>query len=188
MNLLAAAGGAWILDAIFFGILLIGLIIGALRGFVRSIAKMAGTIFSFIVAFLFCIQFSALLENWFHLTTALAGAIKNAKIAYWLCVALSFILLVILTKLAAWLLGKLGKSIVHRSKLLGAVDRANDRHRFIHRVFAGRDGNHRARHAVRHHDLMYDHLGLLHRAEHVAGRDRSAGLYQRLKTPLALPF
>lgn len=122
MNLLAASD-AWIVDVIFFGSLALGLIIGIARGFVRSVAKLAGTIFSLIVAFFFCIQFAAFLESAFGWTTALANVIKSATLAYWLCVIISFILLTILTKLGVLLLAAIGKSLIDRSRALAAVDR-----------------------------------------------------------------
>ena len=49
-ELLAAA---WIPDAVFFAILALGLLIGLIRGFVKSVCKLAGTIVSIFIAFTF---------------------------------------------------------------------------------------------------------------------------------------
>ena len=122
MDILAASN-AWILDIVFFVLLLGGLIGGIACGFVRGICKIAGTVFSLIVAFFFCNQFCALLEGWFGLTTKLAGAIGSANLAYWIMVVCSFIVLAVLVRLLAWLLGKIGKALVESSTALNVVDR-----------------------------------------------------------------
>ena len=47
----------WALDLIFFLILLLGLVLGSWRGFVKGICKLAGTIFAIVVAVTFCNPF-----------------------------------------------------------------------------------------------------------------------------------
>ena len=56
MNNLLAAGG-WTLDVAFFVILLVGILLGVMRGFVAGICKLAGKIFSVAVAVVFCVSF-----------------------------------------------------------------------------------------------------------------------------------
>lgn len=123
MNLLAASG-SWVLDVIFFVILLLGMLFGVWRGFVKGICKLAGTIFSIIFAFTFCIPMKNALDSWFGLTSAMGGTTA----AGWGAVVISFVLLVILIKLGAWLIGKLGTALVDRfgpvrviNKMLGGV-------------------------------------------------------------------
>ncbi len=75
-SLLASAG--WILDLAFFLILILGTALGAYRGFVAGVCKLAGKIASLIFAFVFCISFANFLETCFHLTTAIANGISGA--------------------------------------------------------------------------------------------------------------
>ena len=121
MNLLVSSSVA--LDIAFFVIILLGLLIGTARGFVKGICKWAGTIASIFVAFTFCNAFQATLDGWFGLTGALAGAINNEKIAGWIALAISFLILLVGTKLLAWLLGKLGTALVDRIKLFNVINR-----------------------------------------------------------------
>lgn len=128
MNFLAEAGstavsGSWIIDVIFFALLLIGLIGGAAQGFFRGISKLAGTLFSVLVAFLFCVQVSASFEDAFGLTTSIANAVHSPTVAYWLSVILCFIGLFVCVKLGAFLIGTLGKAIVDSARPLRAVDK-----------------------------------------------------------------
>jgi len=67
----------WIVDILFFIILIAGIWLGATRGFVNSIAKLAGTLFSLIFAVMFAIALSNTLENWFGMTTALTNWIAG---------------------------------------------------------------------------------------------------------------
>ncbi len=115
--------GAWILDVIFFVVIALGILIGVARGFVKGICKLAGTFFAVGFAVSFCVPLKNSLESWFGLTTALGNAIKSAKIAGWLSIAISFVALVIVIKLGAWLLGKAGSALVGRSAFLKTVDR-----------------------------------------------------------------
>lgn len=124
MSLLASsAGTGWILDIVFFVLMLGGLLFGAVRGFVRSICKLGGTILSVFMAISFCTPLQAALEKAFGLTTLIANGIHNATVAGWIGIAICFILLLVLTKLAAWLFGKVAKALIDRSKALAIVDR-----------------------------------------------------------------
>ncbi len=68
----------WILDLVFFLILLLGTAYGAYRGFVAGICKLAGTFFALIFAFTFCVAFSNFLELCFGMTTAIANGLNGA--------------------------------------------------------------------------------------------------------------
>ncbi len=71
------ASMSWILDLAFFAALVVGMAIGAQRGFVRGIFKLAGWLFALIVAFFFCVSFSNLLEQSFGMTTAIANGLAE---------------------------------------------------------------------------------------------------------------
>lgn len=123
MNLLAATG-SWVLDVVFFALLLLGMLFGVWRGFVKGICKLAGTIFSVIFAFTFCIPMKNALDSWFGLTSAMGGTTA----AGWGAVVISFVALVILIKLGAWLIGKVGTFLVEKfapikvvNKVLGGI-------------------------------------------------------------------
>ena len=128
LNILASAGSsAWILDVVFFVILLLGLLIGSWRGFVKGICKLAGTIFAIFVAFTFCNPFKNTLENWFGLTSAMANAFGGTDAALtaasWISIIISFLILFVIVKLLSWLLGKIGTGLVNKSKALSTVNR-----------------------------------------------------------------
>ena len=110
MNSLLAAG-AWVVDVLFFAIIIIGILLGVKRGFIKGICKIAGTIFSVIVAVTFCVAMQASVERSFGATTAINNAIGE-PFGEWIMVALSFILLLIIVKLGCWLLGSVGSAIV----------------------------------------------------------------------------
>lgn len=114
----------WILDVIFFALLLLGIMFGTHIGLVRGICRLAGMIFSLAVAFIFCIAFSNTLESWFGLQTALENGIGNATLAGWISIAISFVSLAVLVRLGAWLVGKLGTALVDRVKPAAAVNKA----------------------------------------------------------------
>lgn len=127
MNELLAVG-AWALDVAFFVILLLGILFGVARGFVKSVCKIAGTVFSAVVAFMFCVTLQNSLEGWFGLTTALAGVIGNATIAKVIAIVISFILLFLVVKLLAWFVGKTGTALVNKfapcrmiNRILGGI-------------------------------------------------------------------
>ena len=77
LNQLLAANG-WILDLVFFLFLVLGTLIGAHKGFVAGVCKLAGTIFSLIFAFTFCVAFANFLELCFHMTSAIASGIAGS--------------------------------------------------------------------------------------------------------------
>lgn len=109
MNALLAAG-AWVIDVLFFAIIIIGILLGVKRGFVKGICKLAGTIFSVVVAVTFCVAMQASLERSFGATTAINEAI-GAPFGEWIMVAISFILLLVIVKLGCWLLGNIGGAL-----------------------------------------------------------------------------
>ena len=77
LNQLLASHG-WILDLIFFLVLVLGTIIGAHKGFVAGICKLGGKIFALIFAFMFCVAFADFLESCFHMTTAITSGIADS--------------------------------------------------------------------------------------------------------------
>lgn len=118
MNLLAATG-SWVLDVIFFAVLLLGMLFGVWRGFVKGICKLAGTIFAVVFAFTFCVPMKNSLDSWFGLTAALGGTTLSG----WISVVISFIVLVVLIKLGAWLIGKVGSVLVEKFAPLKVVNK-----------------------------------------------------------------
>lgn len=115
---------AWGIDVAFFAILLLGTLFGVWRGFLRSVCKLAGTIFSLVVAVGFCVSFKNTLESWFGLETALVNAMPAVpKIASWISIIVSFIALVVLVRLLAWGAGILGKTVVKKFSALNAIDK-----------------------------------------------------------------
>lgn len=113
----------WIIDVVFMFILIGGILLGIHRGFVAGICKIAGTFLAVFVAFSFCTMFQHTLESWFGLTTALYHAIGSEKAAYWIAVVISFIALVIIVKLCAWLLGKLFTSVIDKLSAFAFINR-----------------------------------------------------------------
>ena len=129
MNQLLAAVPGWVLDVVFFVILIGGMLIGLRRGLVKGICKIAGTVFSVIVSTLFCIAFQNKLEAWFGLTTALTNVLITkipeevaTVLAYWIANGISFVVLVVLVKFGTWLIGKVGTALVEKSKILGKIN------------------------------------------------------------------
>ncbi len=121
LGLLAA--GAWSLDVAFFAILLLGAVFGIWLGFIRGLCKVAGTLFSVGVAITCCVAFSNSLESSFGLTTLLAESVNSLTIASWISVAVSFVALIVIVRLGAWVLGLLGKSIVKKISWMQKLDR-----------------------------------------------------------------
>lgn len=74
--LLSSAG--WVLDVIFFLVIILGTVWGAYRGFLVGLSKLAGKISSIICAVLFCVAFSNFLELCFHMTTGITTGIANS--------------------------------------------------------------------------------------------------------------
>ena len=120
MNLLASS--AWILDVAFILILLLGILFGTWAGFIRGVCKLAGTIFAIFVALTFCNAFKNSLESAFGLTSAIASGVGET-VANWLSIAISAVLLFLIVKLGAWLLGKIGTALVDKISIFRAINR-----------------------------------------------------------------
>ena len=112
----------WVLDVILFAILLLGLLFGSWRGFVKGICKLAGTIFAIIVAVSFCNPFKNALESWFGMTTAIANSIGETPASI-VALIISFILLFVIVKLGAMLLGAFGTAIANSCKFFAMINR-----------------------------------------------------------------
>lgn len=121
MNILGV-NAAVSLDIVFAAVIVLGIIIGLLRGFIKCILKFAGTIFALVVAISFCVPLSSGLESAFGLTTTLSQSM-NPTIAGWVAVAISFVGLVLLVKLGTWLLAKVGTKLVEKSNVLKGLNR-----------------------------------------------------------------
>ncbi len=113
---------AWILDIIFFVVLLLGCFIGAKVGLVKGVCKISGWVLSIVIPLLFCVAFKDALENWFGMVSAISNGIGNAKIADWLSVGIAFILLAIIVRLGTYLLGKIGTALVEGVKPMKVVN------------------------------------------------------------------
>ena len=72
-ELLASAG--WILDLVFFLTLILGTALGAYKGFIAGVCKLAGKVVSIIFAVMFCVSFANFLELCFHMTTGITNGI-----------------------------------------------------------------------------------------------------------------
>lgn len=112
----------WALDLIFFLILLLGLVLGSWRGFVKGICKLAGTIFAIVVAVTFCNPFKNALESWFGMTSLFASSVGETFGSI-LAVIVSFIILFTLVKLGAMLLGALGNALANSCKFFEVINR-----------------------------------------------------------------
>ena len=121
MNLLAS--GAWALDVAFFAIILIGILAGVSAGFLRCVSKIVGTIVSVVLAASFCVAFKNNLESWFGLQTALTNATHSALAASILSTVISFLALVIVIRLLAWLFGHVGTALVEKNKFMAGLNR-----------------------------------------------------------------
>ncbi len=75
-NLLAAGG--WAVDVAFFVIIFAFVLVGAARGLILSLKKLAGTIFALVFAVLYCVSFEGFLEHVFGMTTAIANGLVDA--------------------------------------------------------------------------------------------------------------
>lgn len=114
---------SFVLDIAFFVIILIGLVVGVARGFIKGVCKWAGTIASVFLAVTFCNPFQRTLDGWFSLTQVLMNAINNEKLAGWLALAISFLIILIGAKLGFWLLGKIGTALVEKIKVFATINR-----------------------------------------------------------------
>lgn len=113
---------AWILDVIFFVLLLLGCFIGAKVGLVRGVCKIAGWILSFVIPFICCVAFKDTLENWFGMVSAIGDGIGNMKIAEWLSVVIAFVLLFVIVRLGTLLLGLIGGALVDGVKPFAIIN------------------------------------------------------------------
>lgn len=113
---------AWLPDVIFIAVLLVGAVIGYIRGFVKGISKLAGTILSILCAVFFCMPLHNHLETWFGFTTLLNKSV-GAPFGEWLSVAICFVGLLVLIKLLSWLVGCILKSVIKVSKAMNLIDR-----------------------------------------------------------------
>lgn len=75
-GLLAAAG--WVLDVVFFVLLILGTLLGTRRGFVGGLLKIATTWFALLFALMFCVSFANFLELCFHMTSGITTGISGA--------------------------------------------------------------------------------------------------------------
>jgi len=72
------AQASWIMDVLFFLVLVGGLALGVQRGFIKGICSLAGTLFSIAFAFFFCVSFEVFLDNVFGMTTAISNGLVGA--------------------------------------------------------------------------------------------------------------
>lgn len=116
---------AWALDIAFFVILLLGIFIGVKRGLLRFVCKIAGTIFSVVLAFMTCIPLKNATGGLFGLEAKLQSSISAVPVlGTWITIGVSFLAIAVLVRLAAWLIGIVGKSLVEHSKAMNYVDKA----------------------------------------------------------------
>ena len=116
MNLLAAKG-AWSLDLIFFLLLFLGIFLGVKRGFLNSICKLAGTIFSLVIGVTFCVSLQSSLEKNFQWTSKMnesMGKAVDSPLGKWIMIVISFVFLVLLVQLACWAIGAGGTALADR--------------------------------------------------------------------------
>lgn len=129
-NLLVSAG--LVVDIIFFVLLLLGLFVGVKKGFVRGVCAIAGTVLSLGIAIACCRKFQAFIDValGLNMTGAIQGLLAKTipsveianSVGEWLSIAVSFILLVVLVRLLAWLVGLIGKSLVSKVKFFKVMD------------------------------------------------------------------
>ena len=113
--------GAWVMDVLFFILLFLGVFFGVKRGFIAGVFKLAGTFLSIFVAVTFCVSMQASMESMFGATTALNNAIAP-PFGQWIMVAISFIFLLVITKLGCWLAGMIGNAIANKSTTLKVIN------------------------------------------------------------------
>lgn len=111
------------LDIAFFAIILLGIMFGALTGFIKSVCKWAGTAAAIFFAFTFCNALQAQIDSWFGLTATLTDALQNETFAGWIAIAISFVIILLVTKLLAWTFGKAGTALVDRVKTFRVINR-----------------------------------------------------------------
>ena len=112
----------WILDVVFIITLIGGILLGVHRGFIAGICKVAGMVFSIFVAISFCNAVQVNLEDWFGMTSALAKSIGNETAAYWIAVAISFVILLIVVRFCAYVVGRLGTAVVQKVSAFNVIN------------------------------------------------------------------
>ena len=120
MNLLLVRG-AWVVDVLFFALLVIGTMLGVRKGFVAGVCKLMGTLLAIFVAVAFCVPMQASLEKNFGATTALNNAIAP-PFGQWILVAICFIFLVVIVKLGCWLIGLIVNSVANKSTTVRVIN------------------------------------------------------------------
>ena len=113
---------AWILDVIFFVLLLFGCFVGAKVGLVAGVCKIAGWVLSFVIPFICCVAFKDTLESWFGMVTAIGNGIGNTKIAGWISIVISFILLCIIVRLGTFIIARVGHALTKSNKPIAVID------------------------------------------------------------------
>lgn len=76
-NGLLAAGG-WVLDVLFFVLLVGGIAYGAHKGIIGCVCKLAGTFFAIVFAVMFCVSFAGFLEQVFGMTSAITNGLAGS--------------------------------------------------------------------------------------------------------------
>lgn len=122
-----------VLDIVFFAFLVLGLFFGVKNGFWRGICALAGTLFSLLIGVLFCRKFQSFIDETLglNMTQGIQGGLCKSipseaaanLVGDWIAVAICFLILVALVRFLAWLIGKLGKSLVEKSKFFRILDR-----------------------------------------------------------------
>ena len=107
------AAGAWVLDVLFFVLMIAGILFGVWRGFLKGICKLAGTIFAGVIAVTFCVSLQASLDKSFGWTTKINTAI-GAPWGKWIMVIVSFVFLLLLVQGGCWAIGAAGTALVDR--------------------------------------------------------------------------
>ena len=130
-NLLVSAG--LVLDIVFGIILVLGLVFGVRNGFWKGMCALLGTLFSLLIGVMFCRKFQSFIDVTLGLNMTssiqkgLCGAIPSETIANslgeWIAIAISFLIIVVLVRFTAWLIGKLGKALTSKSKFFRVIDR-----------------------------------------------------------------
>ena len=128
-NLLVSAG--LVLDIVFGVILVLGLVFGIKNGFWRGLCALLGTLFSLLIGIMFCRKMQAFIDGTLglNMTGAIQGALSASlpeevanSLGEWFAIAISFLIIVVLVRFTAWLIGKLGKALTSKSKFFRVVD------------------------------------------------------------------
>ncbi|MDE7158265.1 MAG: CvpA family protein [Clostridiales bacterium] len=130
-NLLVSAG--LVLDIVFGIILVLGLVFGVRTGFWRGMCALLGTIFSLLMGIMFCRKMQAFIDGTLglNMTGAIQGGLRSTtlpeevanSLGEWFAILISFLIIVVLVRFTAWLIGKLGKALTSKSKFFRVIDR-----------------------------------------------------------------